>query len=138
MASHDQCVSVSRVASASFLIAALCLVCVVASACFARASCGAASDALSEPSEMVGKEVMISFKWSERTSVLESLTLVGTLIRADGELLVVNTEGRIGNEYQEQQLDALERHGKIKRDPDGHTVYVFRTEIARLRLHPEI
>jgi hypothetical protein len=138
MACRDQHVAIGIGAAKLRFVATVCLLSILASACSAGALGGVASDAPSALSELIGKEVMISFKWSKPTSVLESLTVVGTLIRAEQVFLVVDVEGRIRNDFQEQLFGALERNGKIKRDPDGHTVYVFRSEIARLRLHPQL
>ncbi|MBI4517460.1 MAG: hypothetical protein HY699_16780 [Deltaproteobacteria bacterium] len=138
MASRDEGIADGRSVARWLLVAAVCLVSICASACPASAPAGSASDVPSEISELLGKDVMISFKWSTPTSVLESLTLVGRLVRVDEEVLVVDVKKSIRSEQQEQVVGALERHGKLKRDPDGHLVYALRREIADLRLYPRI
>ena len=84
-------------------------------------------------SELVGTEVMIAFEWSEPSSVLESLLVVGTLVRVEDEFSVVDIRRSVRNDYQRAQIDALERHGKLVRGPDGETVLVRRGEVADLR-----
>jgi len=138
MACRDQRVGAGGQLTKFLSVAAICLLCIFASACSAGASGRDASDAASDLSELVGKEVMISFRWSKPTSVLESLALVGMLVRVEEDVLVVDVEKSVRSEEQGQVVDALERHGKLNRDPEGHWVYVLRKKIADLRLHPRI
>lgn len=85
-----------------------------------------------------GGEVTISFKWSKPTSVLQSLALASMLVRVEEDILVVDVDKTVRSEEQERVLDALEKHGKLRNNLEGHSVYVFRKEIAELRLRPRI
>lgn len=138
MVSHDERVAVGRRVATCAVFAVTCVLSISASARSACSSDESVSVPRSEISGLIGQDVMISFKWSKPTSVLEALTLVGSLVRVDKEILVVDVEKSVRSKEQERVVDALERHGRITRDPDGRLVYVRRTGIANLWRHPRI
>jgi hypothetical protein len=77
---------------------------------------------------------MISFKWSTSSSVLDSLTVVGRLVRVEDTCLVVDVEEFVRNEVQKQALQALEIHHKLNREAEDRLICVLRAEIAEV--HP--
>ena len=69
-------------------------------------------------------------------AVLESLVAVGTLVRVDDEFLVVDIRRSVRSDVQGAEIDALERHGMLVRDPDDGSVRVRRSEIAHSTPYP--
>jgi len=134
MACRSRRVATHRLLQTLALVAAMGSLSSTAIGCSGAKEIRSSRDAPSDPSQFVGKEVLVSFKWPEPTSVLESLLLAGVLVRVEKDVLVIHIGNSVRSEQQERRVDALEVHGKLKRDRGNYSVHVYRSQIADLRL----
>jgi len=90
-------------------------------------------------SELVGTEVMISFKWQKPTSVVGSLVLVGMLVGVEDDVLIVSIERSPRTEASERALGFLESERKLQRDDRNPSIVrVFRNGIERVSRYPKL